>query len=195
MSIVRILRLMLAAMKSYFRPAMRLAIAQHRSDPLRQSVRRRVFAAVGPAHSSISTASTVAAPRLAATMASTPVPQPMSSPRFPVSERSQSADATRQVVAWCPEPESHAGMTTTSSSYPGCDALERRPDQDASIDIDRRVKFLFPQGVPVLGLDGDITPVGDAVAGQQVVGLLHAVRQPLAGMEAFSTSPSVWKLS
>ena len=39
MSIVRILRLIPARDAAY--------IAQHRSDPLRQSVRRRVFAAVG----------------------------------------------------------------------------------------------------------------------------------------------------
>ena len=80
--------------------------------------------------------------------------------------------------------ESHAGHYHHLQFVALLRRVERCPDQDASIDIDRR-EILFPQGVPVLGLDGDITPVGDAVAGQQVVGLLHAVRQPLAGDVGF----------
>ena len=111
-------------------------------------------------------------------MASTPVAHVESafSCQRKIAERRRD-QAGRCVVS---RAESHAGHDDHFQFVSGLRCVERRPDQDASIDIDRR-EILFPQGVPVLGLDGDITPVGDAVAGQQVVGLLHAVRQPLAG--------------
>ena len=55
--------------------------------------------------------------------------------------------------------------------------MERRPDQQAAFDVDRR-EIALPDGVPVLGLDGDIASL-HAVARQQGVDLGLAVGQPL----------------
>ena len=82
------------------------------------------------------------------------------------------------VVAWCPVPNDMRGMMTTSATPPGRRRVERGADEQPPFDLDGR-EVALPEGIPVLGLDGDVAPL-EAPAAEHRIDFGLAVGQPLA---------------
>ena len=181
----RILRLMLAAMKSVPPSGDRPDVAQQGRDRVFRRRWRGCFRRSSRrSNSSMSTASTVSAPCRAATMANTPVPLPISRPRNPVTSRSSNPEAIRQVVAWRPVPNDILGMMTTSASVAAGAWNGARIVSRPSTSTGREAAF--PQGVPILRFDAQKGGASDAVKRrQQRIHFAFAVGQPLLGDVGF----------
>ena len=174
-------------------PGQQLRIAQQRFDPLADAVGGGILAAVlhGPAVDVDGRHSTGAAQeRQDGQHAGAASHVESAASGNPQIERRRGHEPRGGVVS---RAERHARHDDHLGHSPGRRRVERSADEQPPFDLDGR-EVALPEGIPVLGLDGDVAPF-DAPAAEHRIDFGLAVGQPLArdvgleqtglGLEAF----------